>query len=172
MKRIALQPGKREVEVVVGEGEEKELMVVAGLIQKSKVNLPAQTGSQNYNSKLKNFFEVVIRVIHKGRGGKARVKFRGVVARGMKLKAVGLIKILPGAQEVDSFLDMRGLMLDGDSLIEIDPQLEIEANEVRASHAASVSSIDQVMLEFLGSVGIKKDKGEEMIIKGFLSEDI
>ncbi len=170
MKRIVLQPGKREIEVVVGEGEEKELMVVAGLIQKSKVNLPAQAGSQNYNSKLKNFFEVVIRIVHKGKRGKARVKFRGVVAGGMKLKAVGLIKILPGAQEVDSFLDMRGLMLDNESWVEIDPQLEIEANEVRASHAASVSQVDEEMLAFLGSMGIEGVVGQEMVVKGFLGD--
>ncbi len=159
------RPGKREIEVMVGEGEEKELKVVVdGRLKSQKPKVK----SQNYNSKFKNLFEIKIRVIHVGQGGKARVELRGVVSGGAKLKAEGLIKIEKGAQEVESFLDMRGLMLDKDSMMEIDPQLEIEANEVRASHAASVGQVDEVMLEFLGSMGIKREVGKKMVVEGFL----
>ncbi len=160
------EPGKKEVEVVVGEGEEKELRVVVDgrLAQDSKRK------AQNHSSKLKSLFEVRIRVVHVGRGGRARVKFRGVVANGARLEVEGMIKIEKEAQEVESFLDMRGLMLDDESLVEIDPQLEIEANEVRASHAASVSQVDEGMLEFLGSMGIDGEKGREMGVEGFLGK--
>ena len=165
MKMIRIdKPGRREIEVVVGKEEEKELWVVVD----GRLAQNAKCKTQNHSSKLKSLFEVRIRVVHVGRGGRARVKFRGVVSGGTKLKAEGLIKIEKTAQEVESFLDMRGLMLDSESLIEIDPQLEIEANEVRASHAASVGQVDGVMLEFLGSMGIKREVGKKMVVEGFL----
>ena len=92
-----------------------------------------------------------------------------MVSGGTRLKAEGLIKIEKGVREVESFLDMRGLMLDDESLVEIDPQLEIEANEVRASHAASVSAVPEESLEFLGNMGVDRKKGKEMVVEGFLS---
>jgi len=143
------KPRKKLVEVVVKEKEEKELIVV----------VDGREGGE---------FEVAIRVIHVGEGGQARVRFRGVVAKGARLKAEGMIKIEKGGQEVESFLDMRGLILDDESMIEINPQLEIEANEVRASHAASVSQIDEEILEFLGSMGINRERGKKMVVNGFL----
>ena len=142
--------GRKEVEVVVKEKEEKELIVV----------VDGREGGE---------FEVVIRVVHVGEGGQARVKFRGVVAKGARLKAEGMIKIEKGGQGVESFLDMRGLILDDESMIEINPQLEIEANEVQASHAASVSQIDEEILEFLGGMGIDEELGKKIVIEGFLS---
>lgn len=99
-----------------------------------------------------------------------RVVIRGVAENGARVKVTGIIKIDKQAQGVDDFLEMRLLLLDSKSLAQAEPQLEIEANEVKASHAATVGQIDGETLFYLESRGITKEIAKEMVVEGFLNE--
>ena len=81
-----------------------------------------------------------------------------------------MIKIDKKAQEVDDFLEMRVLMLDDKSWAVVEPRLEIEANQVKASHAATVSKINEEELFYLASRGIDREEAEELIVDGFLKD--
>jgi len=153
MKRkiiILDKPGKKEIRVpLMKEGEEVEVL---GLV------LGREKGD----------YDLTVVVDHEVGMTKGRVEIRGIAENGARVKVSGLIKIAKDSQKVDDFLEMRLLLLDDESWAVVKPELEIEANEVKASHAAAVSKINKEQLFYLVSRGIKRKKAEELIVKGFL----
>lgn len=99
-----------------------------------------------------------------------RVSIKGIAKNGARVVVVGKIIIDKEAQGVDDFLEMRILLLDDKSSAVAEPQLEIEANEVKASHAATVGRIDEEQVFYLESRGVSKEKAEALIVEGFLEE--
>ena len=114
--------------------------------------------------------EYVLRigVNHRGRKTKGRVKIRGIVERGASVKVDGLVRIEKEADEADDVLDMKVLLLDDKAEAEVDPKMEILANNVKAAHAASVGRIDEEQLFYLQSRGLDRQEAEKLIIRGFL----
>ena len=76
------------------------------------------------------------------------------------------------AQNTDSFQTNRNLLLSGDAEADSLPGLEILANEVKCSHGATTSKIDEQELFYLQSRGISKTLAEKLIILGFFEEII
>ncbi len=144
------QPGEHKVYIPFEtEGEEVE---VVGLVR------AVQAGEYNV--------DVVVDHI-KGKSF-GRVSVKAIAKNGARVKLSGMIKIREGANGVDDFLELRCLILDDKSTATAEPKLEIEANEVKASHAATVSKIDEEQLFYLSSRGIQRVESEEMIVNGFL----
>ena len=98
-----------------------------------------------------------------------RVVVRGVVENGARVRVKGLVRIQKQAQNTDSFLSMKILLLDKRSSAIAEPELEIEANKVKASHSASVGKIDDDMMLYLKSRGIDDKGAKNIIINGFLN---
>lgn len=97
-----------------------------------------------------------------------RLNIRAIVQNGASLQINALIRILPKAKNSNSFLDIRVLILDEKSHADVRPQLEIETNDVKASHAASVGPIDPEQLFYLESRGLNKNQAVYLIVDGFL----
>ena len=98
-----------------------------------------------------------------------RVMVKGIAENGARVKVKGLVKIEKEAQNTDSFLSMKILLLDKQSGATAEPELEIKANQVKASHSASVGKIDEEQLFYLASRGINEKEAKNIIIKGFLN---
>lgn len=113
-------------------------------------------------------YELDVTANHLAGRTKGRVEVRGVAKNGARLRVNGMINIATNAQNVEDFLEMRLLILDDKSQAVAEPKLEIMANEVRASHAASVGRIDEEQVYYLQSRGISRKSAEEMIVQGFL----
>ena len=96
------------------------------------------------------------------------VIIKGVAANGAHIRIDGMVKIGREAKKTDSFLEMRVLLLDKTSSAVAEPKLEIENNDVKASHAATVGKIDEDQLFYLGSRGIETEEAKKLIIDGFL----
>lgn len=101
-----------------------------------------------------------------------RVEVRGVVKNGAKVVIQGMVKIEKDAKNSDSFLSMKMIVLDGISGAIAEPMLEIENNEVKASHSASVGKIDEEQLMYLMSRGLDRQMAVDLIVEGFLGENI
>ena len=84
--------------------------------------------------------------------------------------SAGLIKVEKNAQNTNSYFRDDVLLLD-DGIAESLPTLEIEANEVKASHGSTTSRINEEQLFYLQSRGISKLQARQMIIDGFLRVD-
>ncbi|OGD71623.1 hypothetical protein A3A84_03055 [Candidatus Collierbacteria bacterium RIFCSPLOWO2_01_FULL_50_23] len=148
------KPGKKDLVVDFGrEGEEVEVL---GLV------IADQPGD----------YYLKILVDHKIGKTFGRVMVRGIAKNGAKIQVEGMIKIVKDANGVDDFLEMRLLLLDAKSQAVAEPKLEIEANEVKASHAATVGKIDDEELFYLQSRGIKQGEAEKLIVTGFLNQVI
>ncbi len=94
--------------------------------------------------------------------------FRGVLAARATAVWRGMIKVDPGAQQTDAFQDNRNLLLSKRAHADAIPGLEIEANDVRCTHAAAVAQIDRDQLFYLMSRGLPRELATRLIIDGFL----
>jgi Fe-S cluster assembly protein SufD len=94
--------------------------------------------------------------------------FRGVLAAGATAVWRGMIKVDPGAQQTDAFQESRNLLLSTDAHADAIPGLEIEADDVRCTHAAAVAQIDRDQLFYLTSRGLDPAEAKSLIIEGFL----
>jgi Fe-S cluster assembly protein SufD len=94
--------------------------------------------------------------------------FRGVLAAGATAVWRGMIRVDPGAQQTDAFQECRNLLLSTDAHADAIPGLEIEADDVRCTHAAAVAQIDRDQLFYLTSRGLDPAEAKSLIIEGFL----
>ncbi len=82
----------------------------------------------------------------------------------------GLIHVRPNGAETDAYQTNRNLVLSDNARADSKPELEIENNDVRCSHAASVGQIDLEQIFYLESRGIPRDQAERLIVDGFFEE--
>lgn len=79
----------------------------------------------------------------------------------------GMILVEPGAQKADGFQADRNLLLSREARADSIPGLEIEADDVRCTHAAAVGSLDETELFYLMSRGLPHDVATKLIVEGF-----
>ena len=96
--------------------------------------------------------------------------YKGALKEHSKSDYSGLIKVLKGAQGTDAFQANRNLTLSPDALARSIPQLEIEANEVRCTHGATVSPVEEEHLFYLMSRGIDRVTAQKLVVFGFFGE--
>ena len=113
-----------------------------------------------------------VSAIHSAPKTKGRVTLRGVLRDRASARVRGLIRINKGAQGSDDFLEERTLLLGKGARIEALLYLEIEADEVRASHAATSSTVDEEQLFYLRSRGLNQAEAERLLITGFLRKAV
>ena len=82
----------------------------------------------------------------------------------------GIIKVHRGAQQTDAYQTNRNLLLSADARADSLPNLEIEADDVKCSHGASVGELDQEHLFYLMSRGLRRSQAERLVVMGFLGE--
>jgi Fe-S cluster assembly protein SufD len=82
----------------------------------------------------------------------------------------GWVHVRPDAQKTDAMQTSRNIVLSEHAKADAIPNLEIEANDVRCGHAASVGPVDEDAIFYLGSRGIPRDEAERLIVSGFFQE--
>jgi Fe-S cluster assembly protein SufD len=95
--------------------------------------------------------------------------FRGVLTGRSTAVWKGNIIVDPGAQKTDAFQDSRNLLLSKRAHADAIPGLEIQANDVRCTHAAAVAQVDPEQLFYLRSHGLDVDVARRLVVEGFLS---
>lgn len=79
----------------------------------------------------------------------------------------GLIRIEKQAQKTNSYLANHILKLGDKTLANSIPSLKIEANDVKASHGATVGQINEEHLFYLMARGLSRNEAERLIVEGF-----
>jgi Fe-S cluster assembly protein SufD len=82
----------------------------------------------------------------------------------------GMIKSLPKMQKIDGYQACRNMLLSDTARMDAIPGLEIEADDVRCSHAATFGSLEEEPVFYLMSRGIPRPQAELMVIEGFFDE--
>jgi len=81
-----------------------------------------------------------------------------------------MIKSLPNMQKIDGYQASRNLVLSDDARMDGIPGLEIEADDVKCSHAATFGTLEDEPIFYLMSRGIERPTAELMVIDGFFDE--
>ena len=95
--------------------------------------------------------------------------FRGVLTGRSTAVWKGNIIVDPGAQKTDAFQESRNLLLSKRAHADAIPGLEIQANDVRCTHAAAVAQVDPEQLFYLRSRGLPVEVAKRLVIEGFLA---
>ena len=111
---------------------------------------------------------VEITVHHKAKNTLANTTLKGVGCDKSSTRFFGKIVIDENCSSSNSFLTERILLLSDSASAETVPELEILTDDVKCSHAASVSKISDSQLLYLMSRGVSKKQAENLIIEGFL----
>lgn len=82
----------------------------------------------------------------------------------------GIIRVLPGAQRTDAYQTNRNLLLSRGARADSLPNLEIEADDVKCSHGATVGELDSESKFYLMSRGLSRIQAERLVVMGFLGE--
>ncbi len=95
--------------------------------------------------------------------------FRGVLQGRSSAVWRGNIIVDPGAQKTDAFQESRNLLISKRAHADAIPGLEIQANDVRCTHAAAIAQVDPEQLFYLRSRGLRVQDAKRLVIEGFLS---
>jgi Fe-S cluster assembly protein SufD len=96
--------------------------------------------------------------------------FRGVLSESATSVWRGMIRVDRDAQHTDAFQESRNLLLSPQSHADSIPGLEIEADDVRCTHAAAIAQVDPEQLYYLRSRGLAEADSKRLVIDGFLQE--
>lgn len=80
----------------------------------------------------------------------------------------GLVKMKKGCHGSSVHVRCDGLILDGHSGSDTVPRMEIEENDVKVGHEATVGRISAEQLTYLRSRGISEEEATRLIIAGFI----
>ena len=107
-------------------------------------------------------------VNHHSPKGQSHQYIKGILKDKSKAIVNGRIYIHQGAQEVDSHLLNNNLILSEYSEVNTKPELEVEADNVKASHGATVGQLEEEELFYLASRGIHKEIAQKLLLRGFI----
>jgi Fe-S cluster assembly protein SufD len=96
--------------------------------------------------------------------------FKGAVGDDANSVYTGLIRVRPGAAGTNAFQTNRNLVLSEGAHAESVPNLEIEENDVRCSHASAIGPVDEDQRYYLESRGVPTAVAERLIVLGFFDE--
>jgi len=131
-------------------------------------------GSENetniiYFNNDNNHFDFTVDPHHLVENTTSNVLVKGVLKENSSSVFRGKIKIDKIAQKTNSYLSDHVMHLSGNSKSNSIPSLEIDANDVRASHGATIGKPDPEEIFYLMARGLKKEVAENLIIGGFFS---
>ena len=83
---------------------------------------------------------------------------------------IGDLKIAQDAQKTDAHQTNRNLLLSEDAEMRTQPQLEIYADDVKATHGASTGQLDESALFYMQQRGIDKQKARQLLVNAFMKD--
>jgi Fe-S cluster assembly protein SufD len=96
--------------------------------------------------------------------------FKGAVQDTAKSVYTGLIRIGHDAKGSVAYQTNRNLTLSAGAWAESVPNLDIETNDVKCSHASTIGPIDEEQRFYLESRGIPPETAERLVVLGFFDE--
>ena len=112
-------------------------------------------------------FDAVSNITHVGANTSGHAVSNGVVKDKARSLFKGMIRINKNAKNSRAYLAEHGMILGKEARADAIPGLEIETNEVKATHSASVAQISDEQIFYLMSRGLSEDEAKKLIIVGF-----
>lgn len=111
-----------------------------------------------------------IKTIYEGKETAGHLWVKSVLGGDARSSVEGMIRIEKKARGADGYFTHNTLLLSPEAEAKTSPSLEIEANEVKASHSATVGHFDSETLFYLMCRGIKAEAAKKLVLTSFVSE--
>lgn len=113
------------------------------------------------------FFDHHTWQLHESPYATSDLEFKGALKGNARSVYSGLIKVEEGAQKTDAYQQNRNLILSRTARADSIPNLEIAANDVRCTHGATISQVEEEHLFYLQARGIPRSEAQKLIVEGF-----
>lgn len=123
-----------------------------------------------FRTRQQDQLQVTLEIVHLAPHTTSATLLRGVAEDQSELILSGTIIVTPEARHTNAFLTENVLLLHPGARAEALPNLEIATDEVKCSHAATVSSLSPEQLFYLQSRGLSLATAQDMIVAGFLAQ--
>ncbi len=124
-------------------------------------------GFEIFFTNLKQRYDFETNLLHNSPDSTGSTQARGVLKGESQSIFKGMIKIVKAAKNSRSYLAHHAMILERTAKSDAIPGLEIDNNEVKATHSASVAQIDEEQLFYLMARGISPDEAKKMVVLGF-----
>jgi FeS assembly protein SufD len=124
-------------------------------------------GFEIYFTDARQRYDFETNLIHYSPDTTGSTHARGVLRGDSQSIYKGMIKINEVAKNSRSYLAHHAMILERTARSDAIPGLEIDTNEVKATHSASVAQLDEEQLFYLMSRGIEFEEAKKMIVMGF-----
>ena len=115
-----------------------------------------------------NELHVETEVIHRAPDTFSRTLVKGVLDGEAKANYEGRAFIEKGAKGADTDVNEHAIVLSPKARAHAIPRLEVEENEVKAGHGATVGKVSGEELFYLATRGLPEDEAKRLIVRGFL----
>jgi Fe-S cluster assembly protein SufD len=109
---------------------------------------------------------------HLAQSGTSDLLYQGALLGRSRVVYEGTIRAWPGAQKTNAYQSNRNLILSPQARADSLPKLEIEANDLRCTHGATVSKVDEDQVFYLMSRGIPRADAVRLIVEGFFQPSL
>ena len=111
--------------------------------------------------------DVFTSIRHQSADSWSRQTFKGIYSGKSRGTFCGLIEIDKEAQRVDSRQINKNLLIGAQSGAHTKPQLRVHADDVKASHGATVGRLSEEELFYLQTRGLERKEAQNMVATGF-----
>jgi Fe-S cluster assembly protein SufD len=112
--------------------------------------------------------DTTILIDHQAAHCASRQTQKGIIDDDGRAVFQGKILVRPDAQKTDGYQLSQTLLLSPHAEIDVKPELEIHADDVKCSHGATVGRLDADALFFLRARGIPEAEARALLIQGFI----
>jgi Fe-S cluster assembly scaffold protein SufB len=117
-------------------------------------------------------YDILGEAIHKNKQTKSNLKAKSAINNNSKTLYRGNVFIGQEATESEGYQKAELVMLDEESIADGIPQLLIDNNDVKCSHAVAVGRLDEEKIFYLMSRGLDEFEAKKELIKGFFENFI
>jgi FeS assembly protein SufD len=121
-----------------------------------------------FRSKEEQHFDFNVICSHEVPHTSSNVTAKGTLSGRSSSVFRGIIKIGKNAQQTNSFLEDHALLLSDEAIANNIPSLEIDTNDVKAKHGATIGHMDEEKLFYIMSRGLSRESAERIMENGFM----
>jgi Fe-S cluster assembly protein SufD len=114
--------------------------------------------------------ECAVRINHAQPNGASRQVWRAVAADRSQVSLAAAVEVARHAQKTDGEQSLRGLLLDRTATVNLKPELEIFADDVKCAHGATVGELDERAMFYMQSRGIPPARAEAILTRAFVAD--
>ena len=114
--------------------------------------------------------DAAIAVRHAALNGTSRQLWRAVADDRAVASLAARVEVARGAQKTDGEQSLRGLLLRRTATINLKPELEIFADDVKCAHGATVGELDAQALWYLASRGVPPQAARALLTRAFVGD--